>query len=104
MWIVIDPVARESTLEFIVDLHKDSWLMSRSFKDNQAKWFPEGALADLPDIEAARENYPILGWEIEPGDVICFHMLTLHAAAGCRRRVFPYAFWAMTCATLRALG
>jgi len=96
MWIAVDPVARESTLEFIAGSHKGPWLMPRSFKDNQAKWFPEGALADLPDIEAARENYPILGWEIEPGDVVCFHMLTLHAAGGVaenrRRRVFSVRF------------
>jgi len=96
MWIAVDPVARESTLEFIAGSHKGPWLMPRSFKDNQAKWFPEGALADLPDIEAARDNYPILGWEIEPGDVVCFHMLTLHAAggvaAGRRRRVFSVRF------------
>jgi len=96
MWIAVDPVARESTLEFVAGSHKGPWLMPRSFKDNQAKWFPEGALADLPDIEAARENYPILGWAIEPGDVVCFHMLTLHAAggvaAGRRRRVFSVRF------------
>jgi len=96
MWIAVDPVARESTLEFVAGSHKGPWLMPRSFKDNQAKWFPEGALADLPDIEAARENYPILGWEIEPGDVVCFHMLTLHAAGGVaenrRRRVFSVRF------------
>jgi len=96
MWIAVDPVARESTLEFIAGSHKGPWLMPRSFKDNQAKWFPEGALADLPDIEAARENYPILGWKIEPGDVVCFHMLTLHAAGGVaegrRRRVFSVRF------------
>jgi len=96
MWIAVDPVARESTLEFIAGSHKGPWLMPRTFKDNQAKWFPEGTLADLPDIEAARENYPILGWEIEPGDVVCFHMLTLHAAGGVaegrRRRVFSLRF------------
>lgn len=66
--------------------------MPRTFMDHQAKWFPEGSLADLPDIEAARDDFPILGWAVEPGDVIAFHMLSLHAAAGVdgdtRRRVF----------------
>jgi ectoine hydroxylase-related dioxygenase (phytanoyl-CoA dioxygenase family) len=64
--------------------------------DSQAKWFPEGTLADLPDIEAHRTDFPILGWELEPGDVVCFHMLTLHAARGVegsrRRRVFSVRF------------
>lgn len=96
MWISVDPVARASTLEFVAGSHRGPWLMPRSFKENQAKWFPEGSLADLPDIEAARGDYPILGWEIEPGDVVCFHMLTLHGAGGVaedrRRRVFSVRF------------
>ena len=91
-WIPVDPVSRESTLEFVAGSHRGPWLMPRSFLDAQAKWFPEGSLGDLPDIEAKREAFPIVGWALEPGDVVCFHMLTLHAAAGVdgahRRRVF----------------
>jgi ectoine hydroxylase-related dioxygenase (phytanoyl-CoA dioxygenase family) len=95
-WIPVDHVSRSSTLEFIAGSHLGPWLMPRTFKDSQAKWFPEGSLADLPDIDNHRNNFPILGWEIEPGDVVCFHMLTLHAAAGVepdrRRRVFSVRF------------
>lgn len=91
-WIPVDPVSRESTLEFVAGSHLGPWLMPRSFMDAQAKWFPEGSLADLPDIEADRSRFRILGWALEPGDVVCFHMLTLHASsgvnAGVRRRVF----------------
>jgi ectoine hydroxylase-related dioxygenase (phytanoyl-CoA dioxygenase family) len=94
MWISVDPIDRDSTLEFVAGSHKGPWLMPRSFMNNEAKWFPEGALRDLPEIEAAREKYPIVGWEVEPGDVICFHMLTLHGAGGAqsRRRVFSVRF------------
>lgn len=91
-WIPVDRVARESTLEFVAGSHSGPWLMPRSFLASEAKWFPEGSLADLPDIEADRGRYRILGWALEPGDAVCFHMLTLHAtagvAAGQRRRVF----------------
>lgn len=96
LWIPVDPVPRESTLEFVAGSHLGPWLMPRSFLDTQAKWFPEGSLTELPDIEAKREEYPIIGWEITPGDVVCFHMLTLHAARGVngkqRRRVFSIRF------------
>ena len=96
MWIPVDPVSRAATLEFVAGSHKGPWLMPRTFMDNHAKWFPEGSLQDLPDIEAARERFPIVGWDIEPGDFVCFHMLTLHAAAGVegpnRRRVFSVRF------------
>ena len=96
MWIPVDPVSRAATLEFVAGSHKGPWLMPRTFMDNHAKWFPEGSLQDLPDIEGTRERFPIVGWDIEPGDFVCFHMLTLHAAAGVegpnRRRVFSVRF------------
>ena len=95
-WIPVDPVRRHSTLEFVAGSHRGPWLMPRSFMDHQAKWFPEGSLADLPDIDGDRGAHRILGWEIEPGDVVCFHMLALHASAGVdgdrRRRVFSVRF------------
>ncbi|CAI8713484.1 phytanoyl-CoA dioxygenase family protein [Pseudomonas sp. IT-P4] len=91
-WIPVDPVPRESTLEFIAGSHKGPWLMPRSFMDSQAKWFSEGTLGELPDIESHREDFPILGWTLSPGDMVCFNMLTLHASAGVgghnRRRAF----------------
>lgn len=96
MWIPVDPVSRTATLEFVAGSHKGPWLMPRSFLSNEARWFPPGSLLELPDIEADRAAYPIIGWEIEPGDFVCFHMLTLHAAAGVegdrRRRVFSLRF------------
>lgn len=96
LWIPVDPVGRESTLEFIAGSHRGPWLMPRSFMDNQAKWFPVGSLSELPDIEANRAAFPIRGWEIEPGDAVAFHMLTLHSAGGVsgarRRRVFSVRF------------
>lgn len=91
-WIPVDPVPRASTLEFIGGSHKGPWLMPRSFMDSQAKWFAEGTLGELPDIENHREDFPILGWELAPGDMVCFNMLTLHASSGVggnnRRRAF----------------
>jgi ectoine hydroxylase-related dioxygenase (phytanoyl-CoA dioxygenase family) len=96
MWIPVDPVSRRSTLELLAGSHLGPWLMPRTFLDSRAKWFPEGSLADLPDIEANRAAFPILGWALEPGDIVCFQMLTLHASAGvdgaARRRVFSVRF------------
>lgn len=96
MWIPVDPVVRESTLEFVAGSHLGPWLMPRTFMDNEAKWFPEGSLADLPDVEADRASYPIVGWALQPGDMVCFNMLTLHASGGVsgqtRRRAFSIRF------------
>jgi ectoine hydroxylase-related dioxygenase (phytanoyl-CoA dioxygenase family) len=96
MWLPLDPVARVSTLEFVAGSHLGPWLMPRTFMDHQAKWFPEGSLADLPDIDGARDDYRILGWELNAGDAVFFHMLTLHSAGGVaadrRRRAFSVRF------------
>jgi ectoine hydroxylase-related dioxygenase (phytanoyl-CoA dioxygenase family) len=95
MWCPVDPVARESTLEFVRGSHLGPWFMPRTFLDGQAKWFPDGALAELPQIDGNPE-FEVIGWELEPGDAVFFHMLTLHSAGGVsgphRRRVLSVRF------------
>lgn len=96
MWFPVDPVARQSTLELVAGSHLGPWYMPRSFLDGRAKWFPDGTLTELPDIDGDPERFPILGWELEPGDAVFFHMLTLHGAGGVsgthRRRVLSVRF------------
>jgi ectoine hydroxylase-related dioxygenase (phytanoyl-CoA dioxygenase family) len=96
MWLPVDPVDRASTLEFVAGSHLGPWLMPRTFMDDEAKWFPEGSLEELPDIDADPERFRIVGWALEPGDAVFFHMLTLHAAGGVagetRRRAFSVRF------------
>ena len=89
-WIPVDPVPRETTLEFVAGSHDGTWYMPRTFMTQQAKWFPEGTLADLPDMTLASNQKRITGWALAPGDCVAFHMLTLHTASGSstRRRVF----------------
>ena len=96
MWAPVDPVAAESTLEFLGGSHKRGWLIPRSFMDNQAKWFPEGTMSEIPDVEADRSAHDIRGWAMQPGDAVFFHMLTIHHAYGVpgknRRRAFSLRF------------
>jgi len=96
MWLPIDPVPRDTSLEFIAGSHLGPWRMPRTFLDNQARWFPEGSLDELPDIEARRADFPIISWALEPGDAIFFHMLAMHGAPGVnggeRRRVLSLRF------------
>ena len=80
MWIPVDPVPRAVSLEFLAGSHHGPWYMPRTFLDEQAKWFPEGSLSELPVIEG--DDPRVIGWELDPGDVVCFHMQTLHTAAG----------------------
>jgi len=95
MWLPVDPVPRSSSLEFIAGSHTGPWYLPRTFLDEQAKWFPEGTLAELPDFDD-RDRWPVVGWELEPGDAIFFNMLTAHGAGGVdgpnRRRVLSVRF------------
>ncbi len=89
-WVPLDPVPRESTLEFVAGSHEGTWYMPRSFFTGGALVFDEGTFAEVPDVEADRSAFDVLGWALEPTDVVAFNMLTLHAAAGSatRRRAF----------------
>jgi len=91
-WIPVDAVPMESTLRFLAGSHAGTWFMPRTFRDQQARWFPEGTLAELPPIEAEPHSYRQLAWALQPGDCVAFHMLSLHASSGTgpgsRRRVF----------------
>jgi ectoine hydroxylase-related dioxygenase (phytanoyl-CoA dioxygenase family) len=40
------------------------------------------SLPEVPDIDAHRDSYDILGWDYEPGDVLLFHGNILHSALG----------------------
>ena len=90
-WIPLDPVTRENTLEFVAGSHAPgTWYMPRTFVSKTPMVFDEGALEEVPDVDGERDRYTIVGWPLEPGDAVAFHMLTLHQAAGSatRRRAF----------------
>jgi ectoine hydroxylase-related dioxygenase (phytanoyl-CoA dioxygenase family) len=94
-WIPLDPVARPSTLEFVAGSHaRGRWYMPRSFVKGTAMVFDEGALEEVPDVEADRDAFDVKGWAMQPGDAVAFNMLTLHAATGspARRRAFSIRF------------
>jgi ectoine hydroxylase-related dioxygenase (phytanoyl-CoA dioxygenase family) len=86
-WIPIDPVERATTLQFVAGSHRGTWYLPTSFLAEEAHWFPAGSLEPVPDVDGDRDRYEVLGWALEPGDAVFFHMLTLHAAAGNSRTV-----------------
>jgi ectoine hydroxylase-related dioxygenase (phytanoyl-CoA dioxygenase family) len=96
MWFPVDPVPRKSSLELIAGTHRGPWYMPRSFLDDQAKWFPDGSLAEMPDFSADPDRWRVLAWELEPGDAVFFDMLTVHGSPGVsgpdRRRVLSVRF------------
>ena len=84
-WIPVDPVPEAGCLELVAGSHRGPWLMPRTFLRGEARWFPEGTLAELPDIEADRGSFDLRRFELAPGDAIFFDFLAVHGAPG-----FPY--------------
>ncbi|MGA3153854.1 MAG: hypothetical protein ACLPN6_08660 [Streptosporangiaceae bacterium] len=70
--IPVDPSPRTAAPEHIAGSHPGPWLMPRTFLRGEARWFPEGSLAELPDIEADRESFDIRRFELQPGDAVFF--------------------------------
>ncbi len=81
IWVPVDAVPRASCVEFVAGSHRwGKWFTPRRFVDSGEHDTEEGE--PVPDIEAHRDDYEILGWDLEAGDCIVFHALTLHGAPG----------------------
>ena len=95
-WIPVDPVPDDGCLELVAGSHRGPWLMPRTFLRREARWFPEGSLAELPDIDADPAAFDIRRFSLAPGDAVFFDFLTVHGAPGFphpgRRRVLSLRY------------
>jgi ectoine hydroxylase-related dioxygenase (phytanoyl-CoA dioxygenase family) len=82
MWLTLDEVTRESSgLEFVRGSHRwPNRFKAVSPMYNEQLMNP--AHEEAPSIEERREDYDILSWDMEPGDMLIFHPLTLHGSGG----------------------
>jgi ectoine hydroxylase-related dioxygenase (phytanoyl-CoA dioxygenase family) len=94
-WTSLDEVAKESCVEFVAGSHRwGRWFRPRKFSGIPYD-HKNDRLEDMPDISGHRDDYRLLGWDVEPGDAIAFHFLTVHGAPGNlsssrRRRAFAH--------------
>lgn len=79
LWIPLDEVPRERTLEFVGGSHLTGKLYRPQRFNGQALNENDG-LEAVPDINANREDYDILGWALSPGDAVAFDYRILHGA------------------------
>lgn len=97
-WISLDPLPKEHCLEFVRGSHKGTLYNGSAFaeSDDTAPLYRHSPLPRLPDIQARREDFEILSWDVTPGDVIIFHLGVLHGGAGTtagmRRRTISMRF------------
>lgn len=86
-WVALDRVDHQvSTLEFIRGSHTWNAWYQPIYGDEEGRMKTQPAarpgFIEMPDFEAERDRHEILSWDLEPGDVIAFHGLTLHGATG----------------------
>jgi ectoine hydroxylase-related dioxygenase (phytanoyl-CoA dioxygenase family) len=83
MWITLDPVPATSGLQFVAGSHL--WgrrFVPRKFIDQTPYGDADDRFELLPDGDTLVEGQRLLGWDVEPGDVLAFHFRTLHGAPG----------------------
>ncbi|HLZ82478.1 MAG TPA: phytanoyl-CoA dioxygenase family protein [Caulobacteraceae bacterium] len=97
-WISLDPLPRQACLEFVRGSHRGVLYNGSAFADDDdtVPLYKHSPLPRLPDIQARRDDFDIVSWDVTPGDVIVFHLGMLHGgagtAAGMRRRTISMRF------------
>ena len=82
VWVPLDKVdAQNGCMEYI----RGSHLWNKSYAPNilfAQSVNPFSPFDKLEDIEANREAYDIVSFDVEPGDVIIHHVMTIHGSRG----------------------
>ena len=84
-WLALDPVNLESgAVEYVRGSHKwDRWFQPAPFAPTAAHSYDKNANYEpIPDIDANRDDYDIVSYDMEPGDLLAFHSLIIHGAGG----------------------
>lgn len=79
VWTAMEPVtASGSALEFVAGSH----LWGKMFEavGVGGRVPSKDDVEPLPDIDANRDQYRILSWELEPGDALLFNAMILHGS------------------------
>ena len=82
IWMPLDPVTRETSgLEYVRGSHRWPNRFKAITPDYNA-FMVNPDLDDPPDIDGHRDDYDIVGWDMQPGDVLIFHPLVVHGSSG----------------------
>jgi hypothetical protein len=82
VWIPLDPASLENG---VMQYVRGSHLWGETYAPNvfvSQTPFASSPQKRCPDIEAAPQDYDIVSFDVEPGDVIIHHVRTVHGAGG----------------------
>ena len=80
IWLPLDPVARETCVEYVAGSHDWPEFSPYHFVDGTP--YAGTGLPPLPDIEAERARHRIVTFALEPGDCLVFQAMIVHGAPG----------------------
>lgn len=92
VWTPLDVIGPDQSMKFIRGSHRwNRWFAPIWFDDSYGAFDYDYSKADrrfekTPDFDAEADRHEILTWEMEPGDCLVFHGLTVHGAPGNLRR------------------
>ncbi|MGE0094433.1 MAG: phytanoyl-CoA dioxygenase family protein [Alphaproteobacteria bacterium] len=84
VWVPLDPVAQDTALQAIPGSHR--W--GRKFRPERINggWYDgygnDDGFEPPPDVTRARRDFDLVSWDMQPGDCLAFHGMTLHGAPG----------------------
>ena len=97
LWVPLDPVGKQESLNFLKGSHKDkTTYMPRRFKTLEPLEGDTTEYEAFPPIDENSDD--IVSFAVDPGDVLAFDFHTLHAAPAnptdTRRRAVSFRFFA----------
>lgn len=85
-WLPLDPVDKQTCLQVVRGSHDwGKWFVPVLFRNDQPFMNDDPRYETVPDLESERAHYDFLSWDMQPGDCIAFHGLSLHGASGNQR-------------------
>jgi ectoine hydroxylase-related dioxygenase (phytanoyl-CoA dioxygenase family) len=82
-WTPLDPVTKDTCLELVRGSHRwGRWFQPELTRTGRDLYAADTPYERMPDIEVDRAAYDIVAFDMEPGDCIVFHGLTVHGAPG----------------------
>ncbi len=89
LWVPADPVTLENgALQYVRGSHRDGRLYAPNVFVTQTV-LPGSVGEPVPDIEGHPEDFDIVHFDTQPGDVLVHHYRTLHGAGGNLHRYQP---------------
>ncbi|MFK7731510.1 MAG: phytanoyl-CoA dioxygenase family protein [Pseudomonadales bacterium] len=88
IWMPLMPVEKRSALEFVKGSHRWSQKYKQTnfgaLTGHEADQvvFDDKDTVPFPDIERNREQYDMLSWDMQPGDIAVFNSRMIHGGSG----------------------